>query len=169
MEVRQVIRMVSQVIRGMIDYYAGDPRRVNHFLKVYGFAKVIGAGEGLDAAAQEVLEIAALTHDIGIKNSEVKYGSASGAYQQTEGPPEAEALLHGLGAAEEYIARVCFLIAHHHTYTNIEGLDYQILVEADFLVNAYEDGMQPEAIRAFKRNVFKTQTGIALLNALYGV
>ncbi len=161
--------MVVKVMRGMIDYYGDDPRRVNHFLKVYGFAQAIGAGEGLDARTQHVLEVAALTHDIGIKNSEAKYGSSSGAHQQQEGPPEAETLLRGLGADEALITRVCFLIAHHHTYTDIEGLDYQILVEADFLVNAFEDSMRPEAMLAFKHKVFKTQTGIALLQTLYGV
>ena len=45
-----------------------------------------------------------------------------------------------LGFAENVIERVCYLIGHHHTYTGIEGRDYQILVEADFLVNLYEDG-----------------------------
>ncbi|MFH1511795.1 MAG: HD domain-containing protein [Bacillota bacterium] len=152
----------------MIAYFQGDARRVNHLLKVYGFARAVGAGERLDARTQEILEIAALTHDIGIKNSELKYGSASGAHQQAEGPPEAEKLLRGLYVDEAIIARVCFLIARHHTYTNIEGLDCQILVEADFLVNAYEDGLSEDAVAAFGRKVFRTKTGRALLETLYG-
>ena len=65
------------------------------------------------------------------------------------------------------VDRVCWLIAHHHTYLNIQGMDYQILVEADFLVNAYEDGMSPEAVETFKRKVFRTETGSALLQTLY--
>ena len=152
----------------MIEYYAGDPRRINHFLKVYGFAKTIGAAEGLDACTQAILEVAALTHDIGIRNSEKKFGSSSGVHQQAEGPPETEKLLRGLGADEELIARVCWLIAHHHTYKEIEGMDYQILVEADFLVNAYEDGLSAEAIQSFTRKVFRTRTGKVLLQSLYG-
>ncbi len=36
--------------------------------------------------------------------------------------------------------RVQYLIAHHHTYGNIDEMDYQILVEADFLVNIMEEG-----------------------------
>ena len=159
--------MTGQVMNAMIAYNQGDVRRINHFLKVYGFAVAIGTGEALDAQTQEILEIAALTHDIGIRNSEAKYGSASGAYQQTEGPPEAETLLRGLGVGDAVIERVCWLIAHHHIYTSIEGLDYQILVEADFLVNAYEDGLSAEAIRAFEQKVFKTQTGSRLLHTLY--
>jgi len=158
--------MIEQVLLKMIEYYAGDPRRVNHFLKVYGFAKAIGAGEGLDARTREILEIAALTHDIGIRNSEAKFGSSAGSYQQTEGPPEADKLLRSLGIEEAIIARVCRLIARHHTYTDIEGMDYQILVEADFLVNAYEDQLSTDAIRTFERKVFRTETGMALLHTL---
>jgi HD superfamily phosphodiesterase len=161
--------MVGQVLLKMMEYYRGDARRINHFLKVYGFAQAIAQGEKLEPQTREILEIAALTHDIGIKNSEAKYGSSSGAHQQVEGPPEAEKLLHGLGAEETAVARVCWLIAHHHTYTHIEGADYQILVEADFLVNACEDGLSADAVAAFRRNVFKTETGKALLEMLFGV
>lgn len=159
----------EKIIDAMITYYSGDAKRISHFLKVYGFAKTIGAGEGIDAETQQILEIAALTHDIGIKNSEVKFGSSAGSYQQTEGPPEARKLLEALGVREEITERVCWLIAHHHTYTNICGIDYQILVEADFLVNAYEDDMSPEAIESIKSKIFRTNSGIKYLNSIFGV
>jgi hypothetical protein len=159
--------MIERVLLAMMRYFQGDAKRVNHFLKVYGFAKAVGAAEALDRETQEILEIAALTHDIGIKNSEAKYSSASGEHQQAEGPPEADKLLRGLGIGEKTIDRVCWLIAHHHTYLNIQGMDYQILVEADFLVNAYEGGLSKEAIDAFGRKVFRTETGKTLLQVLY--
>ena len=158
---------IGDVAAAMCAYNAGDARRVNHLMKVFAFAKTIGEREGLDAQTQEILEVAALTHDIGIRNSERKYGNCTGAHQQEEGPPEARALLVRLGAAETLIERVCWLIAHHHTYTNIEGLDYQILVEADFLVNAYEDEMDEDAIRTVQEKLFCTQTGKELLKKLY--
>ena len=88
---------IGQVTSAMIAYYAGDVRRISHFLKVYGFAKAIGEMESLDKSTQEIVEIAALTHDIGIKNSEKKYNSSAGNYQQIEGPPEAKKLLAELG------------------------------------------------------------------------
>ena len=157
----------SDVLIDMIRYNAGDARRVNHLIKVYGFAKGIGEQEGLDARTQEILETAALTHDIGIRNSERKYGSCSGEHQQEEGPPEARALLSALKADESLIERVCWLIAHHHTYSNIRGLDYQILVEADFLVNAYEDEMDEDAIRTVREKIFRTKTGLELLDTLF--
>jgi hypothetical protein len=28
-----------------------------------------------------------------------------------------------------------------HTYTGVDGMDYRILLEADFLVNAHSDGL----------------------------
>lgn len=151
----------------MIRYYAGDVKRINHFIKVYGFAKAIGELEGLDEAAREILEIAAITHDIGIKNSEIKYNSSAGNYQQTEGPPEARKLLQELGVEESIIERVCWLISRHHTYTNINGLDYQILVEADFIVNAYEDGMDEAAVHSVLNKIFRTDTGKIFLQDLY--
>ncbi len=159
--------MISKITSAMIQYNAGDPRRIHHLLKVYAIARAIGELEGLDGATQEILEIAALTHDIGIKLSEQKYGSASGEHQQVEGPPEAEQLLRGLGVEEQVVSRVCWLIAHHHTYHDIQGLDYQILVEADFLVNAYEDRMAPEAIHSVRERIFRTETGRGFLEEMY--
>ena len=157
----------ARVMDAMIAYYAGDPRRVHHFLTVYGFAKTIGEAEQLRDDEQETLELAAITHDIGIKNSEHKYGSSAGSYQETEGPPEAEKLLRSLGVDAERIARVCWLIAHHHTYGDIRDRDYQILVEADFLVNAYEDNLSAAAVDSVRRKVFKTETGLRFLTHLY--
>lgn len=158
---------VGQVLGAMIGYYAGDVRRVNHFLKVYGFAKAIGERERLSPIEQETLEIAALTHDIGIKNSEMKYGSSAGSYQEIEGPPEAEKMLKALGFDAALIERVCWLIANHHSYDKICGSDHAVLIEADFLVNAQEDNMPLSSIRAVREKVFRTETGKLYLNTLF--
>lgn len=159
--------MKEKLIKSMIDYYSGDPKRINHFIKVYGFAKSIGELQGLDKKTQDILEIAAITHDIGIKNSEQKYNSSSGHYQQLEGPPEALKLLQSLCFDEDIISRVCYLIAHHHTYDNIIGEDYRILVEADFIVNAYEDKLSLSAIKSAEEKIFKTENGKAFLNSIF--
>jgi hypothetical protein len=78
--------MMHEVIYRMIRYSGNDIRRVNHAIKVYGFASTIGRAEMLSSET-----------------------------------------------------RICFLIGHHHTYTKIDGPDFQILVEADFPVNIDED------------------------------
>lgn len=156
-----------KLIEKMIEYYAGDPKRVQHFLKVYEFAKLIGESESLDAETMHILRTAAIVHDIGIKISEEKYGSSNGKYQEKEGPAVAEPMLLALGYDEAVIDRVLFLIARHHTYNEIEGLDYQILVEADFLVNLFEDGSSREAAQKVQKNIFKTNTGTKYLSDLF--
>lgn len=157
----------TELTRRMILYYSGDPKRIQHFLKVHAFAALIGRLEGVDGETLETLETAALVHDIGIRVSEEKFGRCDGKLQEREGPPVAEALLTELGYSPERIARVSWLIAHHHTYDQISGPDYQILVEADFLVNAYEDSLPPSAIRRMGEKVFSTKTGKRLLEQIY--
>ena len=51
--------MVQKVMKEMIAYYAGDPARIQHFLKVYEFSRMIGLAEGLDGNQQLTLELAA--------------------------------------------------------------------------------------------------------------
>ncbi|MFV0527944.1 MAG: HD domain-containing protein [Lachnospiraceae bacterium] len=154
---------INQAIGEMISYYAGDPRRIQHFLKVHSFARWMGAQELLPADEMLILELAALMHDIGIKESENKYGTATGKQQEKEGPPLARVFLQNLGVDKKVTERVCYLVAHHHTYRNVAGKDYQILIEADFLVNAYEDQLEREAIEAAEEKIFTTKTGKWLL------
>ena len=123
--------------------------------------------ENLDSGKQDLLEIAAIVHDIGIKVSEQKYNSSSGKYQQIEGPPIAKNLLEQLNFSDLVVNRVCYLVGHHHTYNAIDDIDFQILVEADFLVNIDEDSITQDSIIKIKDNYFKTNTGKEYLNMLY--
>lgn len=145
----------------------GDARRIQHFLKVYTYADTIGKLEHIPQATQEILSVAAVLHDIGIHAAEEKYGSSSGHYQELEGPKPARDILATMNAPEELVDRVCYLIAHHHTYHDIDGIDYQILLEADFLVNAYEDSLPKDKIRHFRDRIFRTKSGIELLNMTF--
>ena len=128
----------------MIHYYQGDPKHIQHFVKVHDLSRLIGQSEGLDEDTMYVLEAAALVHDIGIKVGMEKYGRSDGKTQEAEGPAAAREMLTALGFQERVIRRVEYLVGHHHTYKDIDGLDYQILVEADFLVNYFEDGLDKE-------------------------
>ncbi|MDP4089249.1 MAG: HD domain-containing protein [Bacillota bacterium] len=161
--------VVSTSISRMINYFEADAPRINHALKVYGFAKSIGELEGLQEEQLETLEIAAVLHDIGIKESERKYSSHAGHYQELEGPPVARELLGDLGLSSEVLNRICFLIGHHHTYTKIDGIDFQILVEADFLVNIFEEGMKKEEIRTVRGKYFKTAAAVRYLEGMYEI
>ena len=159
--------MIHKVMLKMIDYNYGCPELVNHALKVYGFAKIIGEEEHLPEKKQMILEMASVLHDIGIRPSEAKYQSCSGKYQEIEGPPIALKLLKDCNVPEDMVQRICFLIAHHHTYQSVDDIDYQILIEADFLVNMFEEKMSKEQIQIAKEKYFKTQTGKQLVMDLY--
>ncbi len=153
----------------MVDYCAGEPGLVHHFLKVYGFARQIGLGEALDGGTMEILGAAAIVHDIGIVNANKKYGRSDGKLQELEGPPEAETLLRAAGYGDAAVQRVCYLVGHHHTYTDMDGLDYQILVEADFLVNLHDGKKDEAAVRAAYKKVFRTAHGKRLCRAMFGI
>jgi HD superfamily phosphodiesterase len=143
----------------MIEYNSHDPKRIFHSLKVHSLAKLIGEMEALDSESLFVLQTAAIVHDVGIKIAEKKYGNCGGKLQEQEGPAIAEDFLASLNYEPEVIERVCYLVGHHHTYSHIEGMDYQILVEADFLVNFYEEKHSAEIIRAVYDRIFKTESG----------
>lgn len=158
---------IYQLTRRMITYEKGNPRRIQHFIKVHSFAKNIGIGEKLDEKTLYTLEIAAIVHDIGILPAEEKYGSCEGKLQEKEGPAPAREMLSSLVIAPDVIDRVCYLVAHHHTYENVDGIDYRILLEADALVNLYEDNSPQSAIEAMLQNVFRTETGTHICKEMF--
>lgn len=158
---------VETILREAVIYDSPDVGRINHLLKVYAFAKMIGEGENLSEREQYILEIASVLHDIGIRESERKYGSCDGKYQEIEGPVVAREMLERLGIEKEITERVCYLIGHHHTYDQVDGPDYQILIEADFFVNAYEGNMEAEAIRNVYERIFQTETAKRLFEKMY--
>lgn len=158
---------MERLLLAMMEYDEGDSKRIQHFVKVYEFARMIGKMEKLDDRTQFILESAAIVHDIGIHIAEQKYGSSSGKYQEIEGPAEAKKLLLKLGWPTDVTERVAYLVGHHHTYSNMDGLDYQILVEADFLVNLYEDEISSAGQRHAYEKIFKTESGKLLCRTLY--
>ena len=70
---------------------------------------------------------------------------------------------------EKCTQRVEYMVGHHHTYTNVDGVDMRILLEADFLVNADEGGLLKPAIRQMREHVFRTATGVRLLDSIYSL
>lgn len=158
---------VAAVIEGMIRFYHGSRHDIGHFLKVYAYAKTIGELEGLPPEVQRTLEAAAVVHDIACPLCREKYGRADGKLQEAEGPALAKSLLEELMCPAPLTERVCWLVGHHHTYTDVDGLDHRILLEADYLVNADEGAQAEAAIRAARREFFRTKAGIRLLDSIY--
>jgi HD superfamily phosphodiesterase len=159
--------MKIEVILKMIDYFQMDVKRINHALKVYYFAQIISYDQSLNKKMNEIITYTAVLHDIGIKLAEQKYNSSMGKYQEIEGPPIAREILSDLKISDEIINRVCYITGNHHSYTKIDGIDFQIIVEADLLVNIFEENMNIKAIEKIKEEIFKTESGNKLINVMY--
>ncbi len=158
---------IEKVAVAMMQKNRGDIKRIEHTLKVLGYARLLGVAESLDEKTFEILELTALLHDIGIHVAEKKYGRSTSYYQETEGPPVAREILKSLDFKPEIVERVCFIISHHHTFTSVDGVDFQLLVEADFLVNSSEDHMTDHQITNFTKNIFKSKSGLEYLRFLF--
>lgn len=161
--------MIHCIINELLIYFQQDVRRINHALKVYAYAHALSGLEGLSEKERLIVDLAAVLHDIGIKEAERKYSSSTGKYQEMEGPPIAKQILSEYQIEEEIIDRVCFLIGNHHSYQKIDGLDFQILVEADFIVNIFEENVGKNAIESIKKKYFKTANGIKIVETMYGI
>lgn len=159
--------MLEKITKGMIEYNNKDIRRINHALKVYSFCRTICYLEQLSEKEQLVVNLAGILHDIGIKEAERKYNSSAGPYQEKEGPAVAKKIMDKFDIDKEIVERVCYIVGHHHSYNKIDGMDFQILVEADFLVNIYEDEMDKTSVASIKSKYFKTQAGIEILENMY--
>ncbi|MCW0484712.1 HD domain-containing protein [Gaoshiqia sediminis] len=159
--------IVTKTLMRMVEFFGADVRRINHALKVHSFARLIANQENITGTELNIIELSAILHDIGIPAAVQKYQSSAGKYQEIEGPPIAREMLMHLGASPETIYRICYLIGNHHSYTKIDGIDFQILVEADFLVNIFEDKMNAATVSVIRQKYFKTRTGVRLLEQIY--
>ena len=158
---------VAEVVKKMVEYSKGDLHDINHFMKVYAYAKTIAEGENLSPEQQKLVEVTAVVHDIACPLCREKYGNTSGKHREEESAPLVAEFFKDVPAGELDVERITWLVTHHHTYTNVEGMDYQILLEADFLVNAGESEYSKQAIENFCRKVFRTEAGTHLLKSMF--
>ena len=160
---------VSQIMEKMIAFSEGNIHDIDHFIRVWTYAKTIGELEQLNHETQFVLEIAAITHDIACPLCREKYGNTNGKYQEAEGVPMVEAFLSDAGLSAAQLERIKYLVGHHHTFSDITGMDYQILVEADYMANASENNYEAKNIESFLNRVVKTGAGRQLIKSVFGL
>ena len=158
---------IEELDSAMAKYNHGDITRINHARDVHNYAKIIGRQEEISKKEMFILESAAILHDIGIKVCEEKYNSTSGKLQEKEGPIVAKKILEDLNY--ENIDRILFLIGHHHSYNDISGIDYQILIEADLIVNFKEENTPKKTIKKLYKSIFKTKTGKQLCEDIFKI
>ena len=161
------MKTISQLMEQMIVFSNGNLHDITHFITVWTYAKTIGELEGLDADTQYLLEASAIVHDIACPLCREKYGHADGKLQEKEGPALVRAFLADSGMTEAQVERIAYLVGHHHTLTGIDGMDYQILIEADYLVNASEKTYSPANVQNFMNTSMKTESGKKLAKALF--
>ena len=160
---------IAQIMEKMIAFSEGNIHDITHLSCVWTYAKTIGELEGLDAETQFILEVAAVTHDIACPLCRKKYGNTNGSYQEQEGDPLVREFLADTGMTAAQIDRVAYLVGHHHSPAQIDGIDYQILIEADYIVNASESGYSQQTIQSFMEHTMKTAAGIRLTKTVFGV
>ena len=159
----------TQIMEKMVAFSGGDLHDITHFMTVWTFAKKIGEQEGLDAHTLFILEVAAIVHDIACPLCRQKYGRADGRLQETESEPLVRSFLADTGLSADDIDRVAFLASHHHTLEGIEGMDWQILVEADFIANAMENRTSREDMLDFCEKVMRTDAARQIMEENFGL
>ena len=151
--------LMTQVLR----YEAGHPRRTQHILKVYALAKLLGEQEQLSVENQQILQAAAILHDIAIKYcKEYCNGDASQENQQREAPHLVHDFLSEANYLPSYIPQITELVLNHHDYELPKSQLLQLLMEADLIVNCYESELRPEKAESIQQ-IFQTTTGKELL------
>jgi HD superfamily phosphodiesterase len=160
-------KIVALVAKAVLEKNNGDLKRIEHSLKVFSYAQTLGRLESLGPENQIILEITALLHDIGIHIAEKKYQSSAAHFQELEGPVVASEILEKLSLPKHITERVCYIISRHHTFSAIDGPEFQLLVESDFLVNAVEEKMSESQIISFAGKIFKSKSGKYFLKLLF--
>jgi len=158
--------MKDKILLEMENYFGKDIKRINHAQRVLSYAEKILEKEGGD---REIVEAAAILHDIGIHAAERKYGSTAGKYQEMEGPPIAENILRKIGFPEDKLGEVLQIIAHHHSPGKVNSLNFKILYDADWLVNLKDEygEMGKNQLARIIEKVFLTKAGKDLAYKTY--
>ena len=151
--------MTENLIYEMIRINGKDMHRINHALKVYALAECIAGREHVSDNVRQTVAAAAILHDIAIRHCEKTYGACGGKLQEQEGPAIARPILEKYTDDEAFISRVLHIIAHHHSPDTIDGIDLQIVSEADFLVNREEGDISEGTFHTVRQRYFKTAAG----------
>lgn len=160
---------ISELMEKMLALSDGNIHDIDHLIRVWTYAKTIGELEYLDNETQFVLEAAAIVHDIACPLCRKKYGNTNGKHQEEEGALMAGEFLANTGMAPSQADRIKYIVGHHHTFHDIDGIDYQILVEADFIANACEHKYSETSIRNFIDKIMKTESGIRITKTVFHI
>lgn len=160
------LEIKDKLLKELEAYFGDDTKRINHAKNVLGFAEKLLQHEPADA---RIVIPASILHDVGIKVSEKKYGSAAGHYQEKEGPEVARGIMRNVGLEDTVIGEVCQIIGCHHSPGKVNTLNFKVLYDADWLVNLKDEvGVEDkDKLQRLIAKVFLTDTGRAMADKLY--
>jgi hypothetical protein len=158
--------LFETVRKEMEGFFGNDTHEISHALEVTSHALRIQAVEG---GIRDIVTMASLLHDVGIKPAMEQFGSSAGHYQEKLGPPVAGEIIGKLGVEEEKIATVKELIAHHHTPGIITTKEFACLWDADFIVNLREVAprMSSDKLRRLIDEKFMTNEGKRIAREIF--
>ena len=159
-----MINNEAYLLYSVLCYEGGHCRRTQHILKVYALARLLGEQEKISTEEQQILQAAAILHDIAIKYCKDNYdGDASQERQKKEMPHLVNSFLQAANYLPSYIPRILELVEKHHDYDVPKDRTLQILMEADLIINCYENHPGSEKIKYIK-DIFQTSFGKELLD-----
>ncbi|MDO4178362.1 MAG: HD domain-containing protein [Phascolarctobacterium sp.] len=154
----------TELLFRVLCFEEGHPRRTQHILKVYALAKLLGEKAKLSAQELQILQAAAILHDIAIKYCKEHFdGVCNQALQKQVAPMLVRQFLELADYSPEYIPVVTELVLKHHDYDAPKNKLLQFLMEADLIVNCYEAFPDEEKLTKIK-TIFKSQAGKELFN-----
>ena len=148
--------LADRIMKALQVELGNDSQRLAHARSVLANAREILRTEGGDP---RVVLSAALLHDVGIPQAELKHGSADGHDQELEGPPIARRILSDLDVDTPSVDHVCRIIGAHHTAHGLDSLEFKIIWDADWLENlphVYPDRSGTE-LEDLIENTFETE------------
>jgi len=161
--------LTAALIPEMEAVFSETQGMVDHTMEVFGYAMEIQEVEGGDAGT---VAASALMHDVGIPRAREVHGSSAGEYQEIEGPPICREILARHSVPQQQVDHVCGIVANHHTAHDpaiVETLEFQILWDADWLVNfprRYRDASPQEKETAIGE-IFRTGKGALLARQMF--
>ncbi|MBF0118620.1 MAG: HD domain-containing protein [Desulfobacterales bacterium] len=120
----------DQVALEMKRYFKSDFKRIDHAIRVARYAEKIGKEKGGNLS---VILPASYLHDIGIHESERKYKNTD--KHEKEGIEVAKSILLKLGVKDKIIEEILDIIGNHHNAKHSDSINFQVVYEADLLVN----------------------------------
>lgn len=158
-----MINNEAYLLYNVLCYEDGHSRHTQHILKVYALAKLLGEREKISVEEQQILQAAAILHDIAIKYCKEHYnGDASQDKQKQVAPFLEKRFLKAANYLPSYVPKIIELVNCHHDYDKPKSRLLQLLIEADLIVNCYENRPDHENMKLIKE-IFQTKGGTKLL------